>query len=127
MLLLSVTLSLACKAEPVYTVSKSELTSMKNYLATIRQENQNLLSDLKSCKISLQQAETRRLELENQLNALINEHKALLEERAELETLSKELQESFGALKKEAQRRIRKLTIQRNIIFVLGVAGAILI
>jgi peptidoglycan hydrolase CwlO-like protein len=125
-LLLLVTVSQAGKAEPVYTVFRSELTDMKHYLAIIRQENQNLLNDLKSCKISLQQAEERRLSLENQLNELSNKYQLLSEERSELETLLKELQESFAQSKKEAQTRIRRLVIQRNVCLILGVIAILL-
>jgi chromosome segregation ATPase len=125
-LLLLVTVSQAGRAEPVYIVSKSELTAMKHYLAIIRQENQNLLNDLKNCKISLQQAEEQRKNLENQLNELSNKHKLLSEERSELETLLKELQESFAQSKKEAQTRIRRLTIQRNVCLIVGILVAFL-
>lgn len=119
----SVTVLQVCKAEPVYTISANELNDMKHYIALIRQENQNLLNDLKSCKISLQQAEKQRLSLENQLNGLISTHKLLSEERNELETLLKELQESFVQSKKEAETKIRRLIIQRNIGLILGVAA----
>ena len=125
-LLLLVTGWQVCKAEPFYTVSKSELTTMKHYLTLIRQENQNLISDLQNCKISLQQAEALRLNLENQLNGLLNEHKALLEAHDELATLLKELQESFVLLKKEAATKLRRLAIQRNIGLVLGVVAFLL-
>jgi chromosome segregation ATPase len=125
-LFLLVTVLRAGKAEPVYTVSKSELSDMKHYIAVIRQEKQNLLNDLKNCKISLQQAEEQRRNLESQLNALINKHRLLLEARSELEMLLKDLQESFAQSKKEAETKIRRLVVQRNVCLILAVLVAFL-
>jgi uncharacterized phage infection (PIP) family protein YhgE len=124
--LLLAILSQVGKAEPVYTVSGSELNDMKHYIELIRQESQRLQSDLKNSRISLEQAEERRRNLESQLEELINGHKLLLEERNELETLLKDLRESFEQLKTEAQRKIKVLTIQRNIAVVLGAILAFL-
>jgi len=110
-----------CKAEPVYNVSGSELNDMKHYIELIRQENRQLQNDLKNSRISLEQAEERRRSLESQLEELINGHKLLLEERNELETLLKDLRESFEQLKAEAQSKIRKLVIQRNLALIIAI------
>jgi septal ring factor EnvC (AmiA/AmiB activator) len=61
--LLLATLSQVGKAEPVYTVSGSELNDMKHYIELIRQENLQLQNDLKNSRISLEQAEERRRNL----------------------------------------------------------------
>jgi septal ring factor EnvC (AmiA/AmiB activator) len=110
-----------CKAEPVYNVSGSELNDMKHYIELIRQENRQLQNDLKNSRISLEQAEERRRSLESQLEELINGHKLLLEERNELETLLKDLRESFEQLKAEAQSKIRKLVVQRNLALIIAI------
>jgi chromosome segregation ATPase len=110
-----------CKAEPVYNVSGSELNDMKHYIELIRQENRQLQNDLKNSRISLEQAEERRRSLESQLEELINGHKLLLEERNELETLLKDLRESFEQLKTEAQSKIRKLVVQRNLALIIAI------
>jgi septal ring factor EnvC (AmiA/AmiB activator) len=110
-----------CKAEPVYNVSGSELNDMKHYIELIRQENRQLQNDLKNSRISLEQAEERRRSLESQLEELINGHKLLLEERNELETLLKDLRESFEQLRAEAQSKIRKLVVQRNLALIIAI------
>jgi chromosome segregation ATPase len=125
-LLLLGTVSRVGKAEPVYTVSESELSAMKHYIAVIRQEQRKLRDDLHNCKISLQQAEEQRRNLESQLNELINKYRLLAEERSELEMLLKDLRESFAQSKKEAERKIKNLIWQRNIGVLLGLALALL-
>jgi chromosome segregation ATPase len=125
-LLLLGTVSRVGKAEPVYTVSESELSAMKHYIAVIRQEQRKLRDDLNNCKISLQQAEEQRRNLESQLNELINKYRLLAEERSELEMLLKDLRESFAQSKKEAERKIKNLIWQRNIGVLLGLALALL-
>jgi uncharacterized protein (DUF3084 family) len=121
LLFLSAMVSQVCKAEPVYSVSGSELNDMKHCIERIRQENQQLQSDLKNSRISLEQAEERRRNLENQLREALNKLTLLQEERSELETLLKDLRESFEQLKAEAQSKIGKLVIQRNLALILGI------
>jgi septal ring factor EnvC (AmiA/AmiB activator) len=113
-----------CKAEPVYTVSGSELNDMKHYIELIRQENRQLQNDLKNSRISLEQAEERRRSLESQLEELINGHRLLSEERSELETLLKDLRESFEQLKAEAQSKIGRLVVQRNLALIVAILAA---
>jgi septal ring factor EnvC (AmiA/AmiB activator) len=113
-----------CKAEPVYTVSGPELNDMKHYIELIRQENRQLQNDLKNSRISLEQAEERRRSLESQLEELINGHRLLSEERSELETLLKDLRESFEQLKVEAQSKIGRLVVQRNLALIVAILAA---
>jgi chromosome segregation ATPase len=124
--LLLVTASVSCQAEASYRVTEPELSNMKYYISIIKQEKQNLINDLQASKISLQEAETRRQSLENQLNEALIKYNLLLEERNELETLLKDLKEQFERLKKEAEAKIRKLTIQRNVFVAVSlILGAV--
>jgi chromosome segregation ATPase len=124
--LLLVIVCQCCRAEGSYQLTEPELSNIKHYISVIKQEKQQLLNDLQTCKISLKQAEEQRQSLENQLNEALTNCKLLQEERNELETLSKDLKEQFDQSKKEAESKIRKLTIQRNIFVAVSlILGAL--
>lgn len=118
--LLLVFVAPCCQAEGNYKVTETQLNDMKYYINVIKNEKQQLVNDLQNCKISLQQAEEQRQNLENQLNEALTKLTLLQSERSELETLSKDLKEQFEQSKKEAEAKIRKLTIQRNIMAVIA-------
>jgi chromosome segregation ATPase len=118
------------QAESSYLIYESELKNIRKELDNIRQEKQSLIEDLTKSKLNLEEAERRRTDLEKKLadleQKLIDYQNRLGKQEAELTALSDmrkelwnqltELTESFQEYKKEAEGKIRRLVIQRNII-----------
>ena len=140
LLLLLVTVSPCCRAEGSYPIYESELTNIKNDLQLIKQEKQSFIADLNNSKLSLRQAEIQRMNIEkrsadleqkltNYQNRLVKQETELTEllnMRRELKVQLTELNESFQQYKKEAEAKIRKLVIQRNVVGVIAcILGAL--
>lgn len=128
LLLALVTASPAAKAEELYSITESDLTRLIEISTRLEMLNEKLQSELIASEKNLNQLMS---ELDNYKAELTGLEKQLLILRAESETLKMQLQnaetllektrQSLDAYRTEAEKRIRKLTIQRNIAWLTAV------
>ena len=128
LLFCSAMLSPAAKAEELYSITESELTRLIEISMRLETLNEKLQSELIASEKNLNQLMS---ELDNYKAELTGLEKQLLILRAESETLKMQLQnaetllektrQSLDAYRTEAEKRIRKLTIQRNIAWLTAV------
>jgi peptidoglycan hydrolase CwlO-like protein len=127
LLLLLVTVSPCCQAEGNYPIYESELTRLLQICERLDKLNNQLQSEQKNSKkesIQLQKElesckeELTQLQSELQVSkAESNQLKSYL--AAAVNSLQK-AEESWKQYKKEVESKIRKLTIQRNVIAVIA-------
>ena len=128
LLLSSAMLSPAAKAEELYSITESELTRLIEISTRLETLNEKLQSELIASEKNLNQLMS---ELDNYRAELTGLEKQLLILRAESETLKMQLQnaetllektrQSLDAYRKEVERRIKSLTIQRNVSWVVTI------
>jgi chromosome segregation ATPase len=131
--LLLVTVSASCQAEDSYRLYESELTRLTQIIDNLESNWNQAKSSLQSSKQQLQQQEKQLIELQTQLQTLKNQivesenlSIQLSEKLSQAEMSLKTLEESFKQYKSEAESRIRKLTIQRNVLAVIaGILGVL--
>lgn len=126
--LLLVTVSVSCQAEGNYQLYESELTRLQqiterldklnsqlsNELATSKTNLTQLQNELESCKADLTQ-------LQNQLQASQAELTQAKNYLMTAENSLRKAEESFKQYEKEAEARIKRLVIQRNVVGVIAV------
>ena len=128
LLFCSVMLSPAAKAEELCSITESELTRLIEISTRLETLNEKLQSELIASEKNLNQLMS---ELDNYRAELTGLEKQLLILRAESETLKMQLQnaetllektrQSLDAYRKEVERRIKSLTIQRNVSWVVTI------
>ena len=128
LLLALVMASPAAKAEELYSITESELTRLIEISMRLETLNEKLQSELIASKKNLNQLMS---ELDNYKAELTGLEKQLLILRAESETLKMQLQnaetllektrQSLDAYRTEVERRIKSLTIQRNVSWVVTI------
>jgi len=121
-------LSPAAKAEELCSITESELTRLIEISTRLETLNEKLQSELIASEKNLNQLMS---ELDNYRAELTGLEKQLLILRAESETLKMQLQnaetllektrQSLDAYRKEVERRIKSLTIQRNVSWVVTI------
>ena len=128
LLFCSAILSPVAKAEELYSITESELTRLIEISMRLETLNEKLQSELIASKKNLNQLMS---ELDNYKAELTGLEKQLLILRAESETLKMQLQnaetllektrQSLDAYRTEAERRIKSLTVQRNVSWVVTI------
>ena len=128
LLFCSVMLSPVAKAEELCSITESELTRLIEISTRLETLNEKLQSELIASEKNLNQLMS---ELDNYRAELTGLEKQLLILRAESETLKMQLQnaetllektrQSLDAYRKEVERRIKSLTIQRNVSWVVTI------
>jgi chromosome segregation ATPase len=129
--LLLATLSQVGKAEPVYTVSGSELSRLLQISAKLERLNNQLQDELKTSKENLtrlgselESCKAELTELQNRLSQSKTELTQLKNSLTTAENLLRKAETSFEKYKSEVEARIKRLTIQRNIFAVVGLIAA---
>lgn len=119
-------------AEQQYSITGSELTrlveistrlemlnaKLQNELTTSKKSLSQLMSGLDSYKIEL-------MELETQLITLRAESETLKLQLQNAEILLEKAKESFVSYKTESEKKIKRLTIQRNVSVMIAVIAII--
>ena len=120
---------LTVKAEPIYSMNESELLRLQMISARLETLNKQLLSELNDSKKSLTELQNELNNYKAELTALsqqLEQSKAesteLLVEQTKANALLAKTQASFELYKIEVQRKIKRLTRQRNI----SIAGLII-
>jgi chromosome segregation ATPase len=132
--LLLATVSRSCLAEGSYKVYESELTRLTQIINSLETNWNQAKSSLQTSKNQLEMQEKQLQELEiqlatlkSQIGQLENQSETLSEKLSQAEMSLTRLEQSFQQYKKEAEARIRKLTIQRNVMAVIaGIFGVLL-
>lgn len=132
-LLLLAIFSVTTKAEPTYNIHETQLLKLIENLQKLKTDSENnlkLIADLR--QISKEQEEQIKI-----LKEQLSESETIIKRLKEESTISKELiakaeesltnaSESFEIYKKAAEAKIRKLTVQRNLLIVVTVISLIL-
>lgn len=120
---------LIAKAEPIYRMSESELIRLQQICGRLEVLNKQLLLELNASKKSLTELQNELNNYKAELTALsqqLEQSKAesteLLTEQMNASALLAKTQASFELYKIEVQRKIKRLTRQRNI----SIAGLII-
>ena len=120
---------LTVKAEPIYSMSESELLRLQKISDRLEKLNEQLLDELNNSKKSLSELQqelinykAELMDLSQQLEQSKAESMELLVEQARVNALLTKAQTSFDLYKIEVQRKIKRLTRQRNI----SIAGLII-
>lgn len=129
---LLVTVCNCCRAEGSYPIYESELNRLLKIIDSLENNYDQAKSNLQTSKQQLKQQETQLQMLQNQLMTLKSQIEKseslstqLSEKLRQAETNLRMLEESFLKYKNEVNARIRRLTIQRNVlagvVVVLGI------
>ena len=125
-LLLSLLCVGTCWANPTYTISESELQTLREHLTMLEQNNNELERLLTESGVDLTTASTALSESRKEIEKLQTQLRTLQEETkrlsASLETANRELQnarESFRQSEKERDKIEGRLRNQRNVWEVL--------
>lgn len=128
LLLSSAMLSPVAKAEQNYSITETELTTLITNLEQLKVNLENLKAQLQTSKTELTKLQEQLLTseqelqtLKNQLNRLEQESKTLSSQLQTAETSLMNASQSFEEYKKEVERRIKSLTIQRNVSWVVTI------
>lgn len=120
--------SVSLAQEKVYTDTKSELNRLNQIINELEQSYNQASKNLQTSKSQLETQERQLQTLQEQLQTLkIQIEKSenlsiqLSEKLNQTEAGLMRLEESFNKYKKEAESKIKRLTMQRNIAVIVGI------
>ena len=115
-----------------YTITDQELTQLEANLQTLKQNNNQLLTDLALSKTDLQTAKSKLTESQNQLEQLQTQLTALKAEsqkaKSDLTQAQTQLaaaNQSLDKYEKEVKAEINSLKMQRNLLGIAVIAVAV--